>query len=307
MRRVLVLQRWNLSLVPLALVVVGVSWAACGSDPQLELADIDKQLSSLETEMRGADGPGSAEACVSYASVCERAASLCLWIGPDSPEAPRCADTAARCDSNLQRFCDRPGPGADAGPFPSGDGGELDAGPPPQLDGGELDAGPPPQLDGGGSDGGSGCGAFDARGVGYCRAILGVIWNGQTCEYISGCRCEGQDCGRLYPYGGDDQCEVDHAHCKAGPCYVGGCSQELCTDQPGAISTCEWKREYECYQLHGTCERQPEGGCGWTPTAPLQMCLDGAKSDCRDTGCAEGESCQPCWFTYACLPPGAVC
>lgn len=55
-------------------------------------------------------------------------------------------------------------------------------------------------------------------------------------------------------------------------CYVGGCSSQICSDQDGVITTCEWKDEYACYQT-ATCERQPDGLCGWTPTAELDACL----------------------------------
>lgn len=55
-------------------------------------------------------------------------------------------------------------------------------------------------------------------------------------------------------------------------CYVGGCSSQLCTDQPGAISTCEYTASYGCYRT-ATCERQPSGSCGWTQTAALKACL----------------------------------
>ena len=55
-------------------------------------------------------------------------------------------------------------------------------------------------------------------------------------------------------------------------CYVGGCSGQICSDQEGVISTCEWREEYACYQS-ATCERQPDGQCGWTPTPELEACL----------------------------------
>lgn len=55
-------------------------------------------------------------------------------------------------------------------------------------------------------------------------------------------------------------------------CYVGGCSSQICSDQEGLVSTCEWKDEYACYQ-NATCERQPDGHCGWTPTDELNACL----------------------------------
>jgi len=60
-----------------------------------------------------------------------------------------------------------------------------------------------------------------------------------------------------------------------GPCYVGGCSGQLCTDHEGAISTCEWTEAYACYR-DATCERQSNGRCGWTQTDELQECLDNA-------------------------------
>ncbi len=56
------------------------------------------------------------------------------------------------------------------------------------------------------------------------------------------------------------------------PCFVGGCSSQYCSDQEGLISTCEWRDEYACYQT-ATCERQPDGQCGWTPTPELNACL----------------------------------
>lgn len=58
----------------------------------------------------------------------------------------------------------------------------------------------------------------------------------------------------------------------AGPCYVGGCSSQLCTEDPQAISTCEFRAEYACYR-GARCERQASGACGWTPTPELTRCL----------------------------------
>lgn len=56
------------------------------------------------------------------------------------------------------------------------------------------------------------------------------------------------------------------------PCFVGGCSGQVCSDQAGVITTCEWRPEYACYRT-ATCERQPDGKCGWTPTPELEACL----------------------------------
>ena len=61
-----------------------------------------------------------------------------------------------------------------------------------------------------------------------------------------------------------------------GKCYVGGCSMQLCTDQPDAVSTCEYRESYACYQ-NATCERQASGACGWTETQSLRACLQAAQ------------------------------
>ncbi|MEK7601595.1 MAG: hypothetical protein AAB480_03645 [Patescibacteria group bacterium] len=55
-------------------------------------------------------------------------------------------------------------------------------------------------------------------------------------------------------------------------CYVGGCSAQMCTDRPDAVSTCEYRESYACYKT-ATCERQKSGQCGWTPTPQLAACL----------------------------------
>lgn len=58
-------------------------------------------------------------------------------------------------------------------------------------------------------------------------------------------------------------------------CFVGGCSSQVCSDQEGVISTCEFRPEYACYQ-EATCERQADGACGWTQTSELAACLAAA-------------------------------
>lgn len=57
-------------------------------------------------------------------------------------------------------------------------------------------------------------------------------------------------------------------------CVKGGCSGTLCVEEgEDAITTCEWRPEYACYQT-ATCERQADGACGWTPTPELTACLE---------------------------------
>lgn len=58
----------------------------------------------------------------------------------------------------------------------------------------------------------------------------------------------------------------------SGGCYVGGCSNELCSDRPNVASTCMYRDEYVCYRK-ARCERQYYGQCGWTQTPELSQCL----------------------------------
>ncbi|TAK59121.1 hypothetical protein EPO14_00605 [Patescibacteria group bacterium] len=55
-------------------------------------------------------------------------------------------------------------------------------------------------------------------------------------------------------------------------CFIGGCSSQICSDQPDVVSSCEYRAEYACYQK-ATCQRQTSGACGWTQTAELKSCL----------------------------------
>lgn len=58
-------------------------------------------------------------------------------------------------------------------------------------------------------------------------------------------------------------------------CKKTGCSGELCSDQDVA-SSCLWTAAFACYQT-AACERQPDGACGFTPSAALTQCLATAK------------------------------
>lgn len=58
-----------------------------------------------------------------------------------------------------------------------------------------------------------------------------------------------------------------------GACYVGGCSQELCTDQPNAVSACTYSPQASCFKQNSMCTRQSNGQCGWTQTSGLLQCL----------------------------------
>ncbi len=68
----------------------------------------------------------------------------------------------------------------------------------------------------------------------------------------------------------------------APSCYVGGCSGQLCTDDPDAGSSCEYTPSYACYDVVGICEADADGQCGWRDTAELQQCIDNANGVNRD-------------------------
>ena len=82
--------------------------------------------------------------------------------------------------------------------------------------------------------------------------------------------CCNPSCGICTPSG--QACTQQACAPTTGACYRGGCSGELCSDQPGAISTCIWREEFACYQ-DATCERQSNGDCGFTQTPELIACL----------------------------------
>ncbi|HET9955868.1 MAG TPA: hypothetical protein VFQ61_15265 [Polyangiaceae bacterium] len=74
-----------------------------------------------------------------------------------------------------------------------------------------------------------------------------------------------------------DDCGCGCSVPPAGDCKRSGCSGQLCVE-PGddRVTTCEWREEYACYQT-ASCERQPTGACGWTPTPELKACLEQAR------------------------------
>jgi hypothetical protein len=62
----------------------------------------------------------------------------------------------------------------------------------------------------------------------------------------------------------------------APTCVRAGCSGQLCVEAnlatDGLVTTCEWSDAYACYQA-ASCELQPSGRCGFTPSEQLQQCL----------------------------------
>lgn len=71
----------------------------------------------------------------------------------------------------------------------------------------------------------------------------------------------------------EDKNGAEDSAVATGGCFIGGCSGQICSDQPDAVSTCEYRAEYGCYQT-ARCERQADDACGWTQTPALTQCLD---------------------------------
>lgn len=67
----------------------------------------------------------------------------------------------------------------------------------------------------------------------------------------------------------------------AAPCFVGGCSREICSDTRGIISACLYSPEFACYKT-AVCERQKNSECGWTESTKLGQCIADAKGKERD-------------------------
>jgi len=110
-------------------------------------------------------------------------------------------------------------------------------------------------------------------------------------ERVAAGKGDGIDwCAELEWYGDgicDEFCAEPDPDCAGlDGCFVGGCSGQVCSDQPGVITTCEYLPAYACYQ-DATCERQGDGTCGWTPTAELDACL-AAHSPRPPDACEDG-------------------
>jgi len=72
------------------------------------------------------------------------------------------------------------------------------------------------------------CSPMEVRAVGPCDAELGVMFDGVECVTISGCSCEGPDCGRLYR-------EVHECERATGDCSL------KCGNPEGPVCDAGWQ------------------------------------------------------------------
>ncbi len=75
----------------------------------------------------------------------------------------------------------------------------------------------------------------------------------------------------VYFYG-TDQVEEPIEEPIAKECFIGGCSRELCTDDPEAISTCEFLPGMECLVEEMSCE-SVAGECAWVLSEEAARCF----------------------------------
>jgi hypothetical protein len=102
------------------------------------------------------------------------------------------------------------------------------------------------------------CDPQDARGEGACDLWLGYVWNGTSCESLSGCSCVGADCSALTM----DlmACESAHAGCSGSGAECGGFGGLPCPSG-------EW-----CDYVGGGCGFADGGGfCRTVPTACIEI------------------------------------
>jgi len=206
----------------LALSCLSLLAPGCGGNRAGELDPVDRQLRALEQSLPGKTGDQLASLCLDYASICERAAGICL--GVESVELQRrCETIGGRCENNLASYCTRTPRRPDAG-VPQDTSVRYDSGlskdASVRYDSSvSKDAASAADSAVPRDSGVVSCMPFRARGIGGCGINFGYAYDGFACLPVYGCTCDGPDCGRLYPTFSD--CMVVETRCRASDCRYG--------------------------------------------------------------------------------------
>lgn len=143
------------------------------------------------------------------------------------------------------------------------------------------------------------CDAYDVRGEGLCRLILGYAWDGEACGAISGCSCAGRDCPRLHET--EEECVRAHASCALTSCAAMDARGEGLCD---AFFGYAWNGR-ECMGLSGCSCVGRDCGRAFESLAECNAAFDECgTSTGRACGARLGDTCARDEY---CDFPGSIC
>lgn len=139
------------------------------------------------------------------------------------------------------------------------------------------------------SDGGV-CGAWDARSEGFCRMILGRVWDGTSCVQISGCSCVGADCDKVAA----DACEGVATSCSTPT----GSATNLCDERRVACRMAKPRCPAGQTPAVVVAADDPDGAGCWGDCVEITSCKCDPAQGSKD--CPADHA---CWGTHlACGP-----
>jgi hypothetical protein len=74
------------------------------------------------------------------------------------------------------------------------------------------------------------CNSMEATWTGPCDTFFGFIWNGKSCEQVSGCQCVGKDCEKTF--GSLEECYGYYSFCGAAIACEGKACGDPCSYCP---------------------------------------------------------------------------